>query len=152
MKILKHLLQILLLISFVSAYGQDDEEIQKMKDNTKQFSQWYMNANYKAMSEAYTMDGKIFPDRTKIIEGRQAIEERWKLPENVKILNHVVHPEEIEIVGNTAYDYGYYEGTTKLSNGEVTNWKGKYVIVWKKIEDDWKMYLDIWNRVDEPEN
>ena len=58
-----------------------------------------------------------------------------------------IMPEEIVIMGNEAYDYGYYEGQTKNADDSTTSWRGQYVIIWKKEEGDWKMYLDIWNRI-----
>ena len=51
------------------------------------------------------------------------------------------------MAGDTAYDFGYYYGTTIVEGKEAESWKGKYVIVWKRVDGDWKMYLDIWNRV-----
>lgn len=148
---LKNIIVLVLFISYAT-FGQTHDhkaDLLAIKENTKQFSEWYVEGNFEAMAKAYTVDGKIFPDRANIIEGHEAIEKRWTLPEGVSIINHVVTPEEIEIVDNTAYDYGYYEGSTKMLNGDISNWKGKYVIVWKKIDEDWKMYLDIWNRVDD---
>ena len=59
-------------------------------------------------------------------------------------------PVEIEILGDTANDFGYYEGKSIGNDGKEYAWKGKYVIVWKEVEPNvWKMYLDIWNRVRE---
>jgi ketosteroid isomerase-like protein len=42
---------------------------------------------------------------------------------------------------------GYYEGKSLKQDGEEISWKGKYLIVWKKEANDWKMYMDIWNRI-----
>lgn len=97
------------------------------------------------------MGGKIFSSGTVIIEGWEAIKQHWILPDNVKILSHKITPSEItpsEIthLGDTAYDFGYYEGKTLAANGDTTSWKGKYVIIWEKTDDLWKVYLDIWNR------
>lgn len=116
-------------------------------NNIAQFSRDYMDGNYAGMANAYTIDGKIFPNNASIIEGRKAIEERWVMPEGTKILHHKATPEELTIIGKYAYDYGYYEGKTMNQDQTESSWKGKYVIVWKKVDDDWKMYLDIWNRV-----
>ena len=145
---------IVCLITLITWYSQGQSndvqtDLLAITANTKQFSQFYIDGNFKAMAEAYTVDGKLFPDGTKIIEGREAIEKRWTLPEGVSILHHSVTPTKIEIVGKTAYDYGYYQGKTLMANGSIAEWKGKYVIVWKKVDGDWKMYLDIWNRVQE---
>ncbi|MBV1923248.1 MAG: hypothetical protein KUG68_04380, partial [Flavobacteriaceae bacterium] len=40
-----------------------------------------------------------------------------------------------------------HEGASLNYKNEETLFKGKYVIVWKKIENDWKIYLDIWNKL-----
>ena len=101
------------------------------------------------MADSYTEDGKIFPSGTPIIEGRAAIRQRWVLPEGTKILHHLATPTEIHVMGDVANDFGYYEGKTQRPDGSASTWKGKYVIVWKKVAGRWKMYLDIWNRVNE---
>jgi ketosteroid isomerase-like protein len=113
--------------------------------NTKAFSEAYMNADAEAISRFYTEDAKIFPGNSDIISGRQAIKERWKFAEGVKDLYHKVTPSEINIIDKYAYDYGYYEGSLTTKKGKVNPFKGKYVIVWKKVDTDWKIYLDIWN-------
>lgn len=125
----------------------DKTEIDKILKNIHSFSQYYMNAEYQKLAECYTIDGKIFPNNADIIKGTEAIKKRWILPENVKVLLHKVTPLEITIENDSAYDYGYYEGETLRADGTKTKFKGKYVIVWKKINDDWKIYLDIWNNL-----
>jgi len=80
-----------------------------------------------------------------IIAGEKNIKKYWTLPEGVKILKHKITPLEIKVIKKYAYDYGYYEGETLTAEGKTVAWKGKYVIVWKKVGKNWKMYLDIWN-------
>ena len=60
---------------------------------------------------------------------------------------HEVEPTEITIVDNIAYDLGYYNGKTQRKDGSVVTWKGKYLIVWKKVEGEWKIYADAWNDI-----
>jgi len=129
-------------------YIGETDEINSILENIKQFSQYYMDGEYDQLARCYTEDGKIFPDKTDIIEGYEALKKRWTLPDNVDVLYHKATPLEIRIVEDTAYDYGYYEGKTKWANGNTVAFKGKYVIVWKKIEDEWKIYLDIWNKLE----
>ena len=89
------------------------------------------------------------PNGSNIIKGRKAIAKRWQLPEGSKILHHKIYPEEVHILGDTAYDYGYYEGRSQAAGKDPINWKGKYVIIWKKVNDSWLMDIDIWNRVND---
>ncbi|MBZ0326977.1 MAG: DUF4440 domain-containing protein [Altibacter sp.] len=113
--------------------------------NTEAFSKAYMDSDYEALANIYSEDGKIFPMNADIISGREAIMKRWVLAEGTKVLHHKVTPSEIKIIGDYAYDYGYYEGRTRTTAPLEIAFKGKYVIVWKKHKGDWKIYLDIWN-------
>lgn len=128
----------------IKAQETDDQQIRQLINN---FSKSVMSSDYKGIANAYTEDGKILPPGTEIITGKEAIKKRWTLPEGVQTSYHKITPVEIVILDKTAYDHGYYEGTTKRKDGSEVSWKGKYVIVWKKIDDEWKMYLDIWNPI-----
>lgn len=128
-------------------YSGDPKEISRILENIKSFSHYYMNEDYDRLANAYSSDGKILPPNTDMIEGREAIRKRWVLPDGVDIPYHKITPTEIKIIGEYAYDMGYYEGRSKRVNGEIQSFKGKYVIVWKKEDENWKIYLDIWNSV-----
>ena len=126
-----------------------DKDVEQIKKNITSFSQAYMAGDINALTNMYTTNGKILPNDRKILSGKSALTSYWKLPEGVRILYHKVTPEEIEIENNIAYDYGYYEGRTLTKDNQEVSWKGKYVIIWKKVYNDWKIYLDIWNNVAE---
>lgn len=123
------------------------KDIDQILSQSKTFSVAYMAGDYDAMVAIYTTDGKIMPNGTPIIEGHENIRARWVLPEGDQVAQHKSTPVEIRITGNTAYDFGYYEGETVKSSGERQTWKGKYVIIWRKENNTWRMYVDIWNRV-----
>ena len=127
-------------------FGSKDD-INKIVAASKAFSEAYVSGDIDKMTNIYTLDAKIFPGGTEIIGGREKIRKQWTLPVGDKITRHVATPGEIRVVEEFAYDYGYYEGETLKANGETQKWKGKYVIVWKKVNEEWLMYLDIWNRV-----
>lgn len=128
-------------------FSGERSDLDAILDKVSRFSETYMNEDHEGIAQFYTENGKIMPGGTKIIEGRKAIAERWKLPEDSDVILHKVTPTEISIEGNTAYDYGYYEGRSKNPKGEVSDWKGKYVIIWKKIGGEWLIEVDIWNGV-----
>lgn len=124
--------------------SEDKERILK---NSAAFSQAYMNKDAEAIANFYSEDAKIFPSNSVIISGRAAIKKRWGFVKGLSDPYHKVTPSEIKVFNNYAYDYGYYEGSSIGKDGKENPFKGKYVIVWKKIENDWKIYLDIWNRL-----
>jgi len=141
---------LLLLLFSISLYAQEysgkGEDINKILENVKSFSAAYVGADYDKLTSFYSTDGKIFPAGSDIIVGHEAIKRRWTLPKGVKITSHEVTPKEIKIIEDYAYDYGYYKGRSTNKKGENT-FKGKYVIIWKKVANDWKIYLDIWNNI-----
>ncbi len=122
-------------------------DLDVINENIKAFSQAYMNSDAEALANMYTEDGKIFPNNRLIMSGKTDLKNYWTVPEDVKILYHKVTPSEIHIENDTAYDYGYYEGKTLTKDKKEVSWKGKYIIVWKKVNGNWKIYLDIWNNV-----
>lgn len=143
------IITLFLSISF-STQGQrligKKKELSQILSNIEAFSRYYMNAEHDSLVACYTSNGKIFPNNAKILGGED-LAKFWLPREGVKILHHKIIPEEIRVEGKYAYDYGYYEGKTLTAKNETIAWQGKYVIVWKKVKGEWKIYLDCWNRV-----
>ena len=128
-------------------FSGNREALNSILTLTKQFSKTYVAGDHEALSMMYTMDGKIMPGGPRIIEGRSDIAAYWKLPDGISLKRHEVQPEKIQIYENHATDYGYYSGTTQRSDGDLVDWQGKYVIIWKKVDDQWLIDVDIWNPV-----
>jgi ketosteroid isomerase-like protein len=145
---------ILLLLFLTPAFlnGQDldlnNKQVQKIMKKIAAFSEKVVAADYKGLTALYSADARLFPPGKDIIAGEEAILNYWTLPEGVSIIHHKISPVEIVVKGKKAYDYGRYEGKTKLKDGSVTDWKGKYVIVWKREGKEWRIYLDSWSRID----
>ena len=107
------------------------EDVNNILENAKKFSSYVMASNYEKIADSYTEDAKIFPNGLDILDNRKEIIQYWTLPEGLQTSHHKIFPKEIIIKGDTAYDYGYYEGKTKKADGSEVAWRGKYVIVWK---------------------
>ena len=121
-----------------------------IRENSAAFSLNLVAGDIDAIVEAYTDDAKIFPNGSDILRGSEAIRRYWTpgSDRKGKTVYHHITQEEIAVTGSEAYDWGYYEGRTRNEDGTETPWKGKYVIVWKETAPaEWKIYLDIWNRV-----
>lgn len=136
------------------SFAQDDSASERgiILENIRDFSANLVNGNFEAVAEAYTTDGKLFPNGQEIISGKAGILNYWTPAPGKKsrTVYHKITPAEIKILGNEAYDWGYYEGSTRMEDGTQNDWRGKYVIVWKKQPDgQWKIYLDIWNRIND---
>ncbi|MCA6078839.1 YybH family protein [Fulvivirga sedimenti] len=150
---MKYILSLVFIIAGYSIHAQEyygnAEEIDEILAAIHDFSDAYMEADYDRLAAHYTTDARILPPGTDIIQGRELIQKRWILPENVKIMFHKATPHELRITGDYAYDLGVYEGKTRRADGSVSSWKGKYIIIWQKVDGKWLIYADAWNRTDD---
>ena len=121
------------------------KEIAAIQKAAVDFSANTVSGNTQAVTDAYTEDGMLLPNRSQIIRGRTDIHQRWLPREGYSTIKHVTTPIELNVFEETAHDIGYYEGTTRNPDGSLSRWAGKYVIIWKKINGKWLIYADIWN-------
>ena len=121
------------------------EETAQIEELGRRFSAAYVRGDVEEMLSIYTPDAVIFPVNSEMLRGTDALRRYWRLGEGERITLHRATPTEIRIDGDHAYDYGVYE-IAGVSNGQA--WgpsHGKYVIVWRRTEQGWRMHLDIWN-------
>lgn len=102
--------------------------------------------NIVEIQNLYTPDGRFMPPNSPPAQGRTAIGEAWgrllRLPDMVLTFS----PSLVEISqsGDLAYDIGTYLLAHDGLSGQVLE-HGKYVVVWKKLNGDWKVAADIFN-------
>ncbi|HJR17787.1 MAG TPA: SgcJ/EcaC family oxidoreductase [Gemmatimonadales bacterium] len=112
---------------------------------SRRFSAAYMRGDAAAMAQLYTPDAVIFPERSDAIAGRKAIQRYWTLPSGRRVTRHEVTPQRIEVDGNHAYDHGTFEISGERDGKSWGPFRGKYVVVWRRQPEGWRMQLDIWN-------
>jgi len=104
----------------------------------------FFNKGYFAgIASLYTEDATAFPPGSAMVKGRPAIEVMWKT-----MAEQVGEPRlttlDVKPLGSSAArEIGTFSLKTKgASPQEVT---GKYVVIWEKVGNDWKLAIDIWN-------
>lgn len=111
----------------------------------KQFSEAYMRGDAAAMTALYTPDAVIFPERSEAITGQDAIKRYWTLGEGRRVTRHQLTPTRIVIDGKYAYDYGTFEIAGERDGKAWGPFPGKYLVVWRREPQGWRMQLDMWN-------
>jgi uncharacterized protein (TIGR02246 family) len=97
---------------------------------------FFNKGDFAGVASLYTDDAAAFPPGAGIVRGKDAIGAMWKgLAEQVS--DPKVTTLEVKALGPSA---AREIGT--LPPQEIT---GKYVVVWEKVGDDWKLAADIWN-------
>jgi uncharacterized protein (TIGR02246 family) len=81
-----------------------------------------------------------------LISGSAAIRSGWS--EALKIPNYSVHwtPTKIEVASSrVATEYGTYTESYTGADGKTVNDGGNYIIIWHKINGQWRVGLDAPN-------
>ena len=138
------------IVSHTQNFTGPDEDIQALLANMKQFSQDFVDGDMEALVSAYTDNGKIMPTGKDIMSGKEELSKYWVRNPDVKTFYHKLTPLEIVVCGDRATDYGYYEGKTQYKDNPPSEWKGKYMILWEKVDGLWKIEVDIWNNINLP--
>ena len=122
------------------AAAQNKPTIQKLND---EWSAAFNKGDSGALAELYTEDAYVLPAGAEMVHGRQAIQDFWantmKQLGDGKLTTVDVQP----LGPDAAREIGTFSFRTKGNQPEEIT--GKYVVVWRKVGDQWKLATDIWN-------
>jgi uncharacterized protein (TIGR02246 family) len=130
----------ILVVGLVSSAVAQKAEIEAV--NAK-WVDLFNKGDFVGVAALYTDDAAAFPPGAGIVRGKEAIGAMWKsLAEQVS--DPKVTTLEVKSLGPSA---AREIGTVSLKTKEATPKEitGKYVVVWEKVGDDWKLAADIWN-------
>jgi len=131
----------LCMFSSVQAQKSKDvsKEIQAMNDS---FMKAIQSGDVDKITSFYTEDAKVFPPNSDIIQGREAIGGMWSAMASQGMPALIFTTTMAEAFGNTAIEEGAYK--VKIPDGQVVD-KGKYIVIWKKVDGKWLLHQDIFN-------
>jgi len=135
---------IVLVIAFVTgliapAFAQR-AEIEAL--NVK-FVEFFNNGDFAGVASLYAEDATAFPPGSAMVKGRAAIQAMWK-----SLAEQVGDPKlttlDVKQLGpSAAREIGTF--SLKAKGATPRELVGKYVVLWEKIGNDWKLSSDIWN-------
>jgi ketosteroid isomerase-like protein len=107
----------------------------------KRFMQLFATNDIPGLADCYTEDAQLLISHMDAIRGRAAIQALFKLGGGKGHTLDLV-TRDLEGHGATAIDIGEY--TRKQSDGQTLD-HGKYLVIWKRVGDDWKIHCDMLN-------
>jgi ketosteroid isomerase-like protein len=108
----------------------------------KKFAAAFTKGDAAGVAATYSPDANAFPPNAAILKGRAAIQKMWQDVIDSGIASISLGSTEVESAGNIAYESGTYE--MKMKDGKVAD-RGKYCVVWKKVNGQWMLHRDIWS-------
>jgi uncharacterized protein (TIGR02246 family) len=133
-------LVIAFLVGLIAPASAQKAEIEAVNAKWVEF---FNKGDFAGVASLYTTDATAFPPGSAMVQGAGAIGALWK-----SMAEQVTDPKlttlDVKSLGaSAAREIGTFSLKTKgPAPKEVA---GKYVVVWEKVGNDWKLAADIWN-------
>ncbi len=138
---------ILLLTGCASVPRVDTEaEAQAIRELSRQWLAVFTAKDIDATMTYYAPGAIQMPANSPSLVGKESIRDWYELWLPNPAVTSTFEPEIIEVAasGDLAYDRGVYHFSMETPEGTIED-HGKYLIIWKKIDGQWKTLLDISN-------
>ena len=100
--------------------------------------------NAAGFAARYTDDALVMFQHTPTVVGRDAIQGFWQGVVDMGAKDATLDTDDILDFGDTLVERGHYTLTLQSDAGDIVD-EGKYVVVWKRDGDTWKLFWDIFN-------
>lgn len=95
-----------------------------------------------AIAALYTSEGMLLPTGMDPIQGPEGIQAFWQGAMDMGVTRVSLHTQDVEELTDTAIEVGAY---SLFAAGDQPLDQGKYLVVWKRQQGNWKLHQDIWN-------
>ena len=115
----------------------------KIEAANAKWTELFNKGDFDGIAQLYTIDAVAFPPGSAIVRGRTAISAMWK-----GMAEQVANPklttlEVKRLSPSSAREAGTFSLTTKGPSPK--EFSGKYLVLWQRVQGDWKLAADIWN-------
>jgi len=123
------------------------EEIRRaIEEANLKFIECIRNGDAAALSALYTEDACLLPTNFEMMRGREAVEEFWGgAISGLGLKDAVLTTVDLAGGGDTVTEMGEYLLKFQPEGQEPIEDKGKYIVLWKKTPEGWKLRWDIFN-------
>ena len=111
------------------------------------FTRAVVAGDARAAAALFAPDGYELPPAQPAVKGRPSIEQRYRafFSSGVKVTSFTLTPIASSIAGDVAYDVGTYEQQLSLPDGSAAADIGKYVVILKRTQGEWKVAYSTYN-------
>lgn len=110
-------------------------------DANQKFEEALRKADSVTLASLYTSDAVVMPANSEPLKGNDILS-MWGSVSRMGIKDAKLTTTDLQGNANLLAETGTYE---MYGDKNKTLDKGKYIVVWKQENGQWKMYRDIWN-------
>ena len=136
---------LIILVLLVNCAPREEDNL-KVRNEISSANENFMTAfsqgDAAGVAALYTENGQVLPPNSEFVTGKEAIQAFWQTIIDMGIKEINLEIIEVDGHGNTAIEISKY---TLRGDGEQVIDKGKYIVIWKKENGQWKLHRDIFN-------
>jgi uncharacterized protein (TIGR02246 family) len=102
----------------------------------------FKRADAASLAALYTEGGQVLPPNAGFVTGKQAIQGFWQAVFDMGIKEARMEVVEAEKHGDTVVEVSKFK---LLGDGGQLMDEGKYIVIWKQEDGQWKLHRDIFN-------
>ena len=106
------------------------------------FMDAFSNGDTEGVASLYTDEGQILPPGNDVITGKVGVQKFWQALVEMGIKSAKLETLELNEYTDAAVEVGKY--TLGGEDGQVLD-QGKYIVIWKQEDGQWKLHRDIFN-------
>ena len=134
-----------LLSAAPSPAQQEQRAPAEIAEAHRRLEQAFNRGDAAAVAALYTEDATLLPPGADILSGRRAAQARWQAAYDTGARNLSLDPVSVETWGDAAREIGRFTLEAPGQGGRTARVEGKYVVVWKRTAEGWRLDTDIWN-------
>lgn len=135
----------ILFVSCEKATEDTSEVRQAIEAINKQLADAVNRGEAAAVAALYTEEARVLPPNGPTLVGQEAIQNFFQSNIDAGVSDFKITTLEVGVARDLAYEIGEYALTIQPEEGEAIRDQGKYVVVWKRENGEWKLDVDIFN-------
>ncbi len=116
--------------------------VQQLRVCNDSFEAAFPNKDSAGLAALYTPDGVLLPPGSSELSGTEAIQQFWQGAMNMGVAGAKLTTITAQELGDTAIEQGQF--VLSGADGSPLD-HGKYMVIWKRTNDQWQLHQDIWN-------
>lgn len=118
-----------------------------IKAANDEFMTAFNSGDAAGLAALYTEDGQLMPPNAGSMTGRKAVQGFWQAVMDMGVKKAAIITGEVEGHGDTAIEVSRFQ---LFGEGEQELDQGKFIVVWKQVDGQWRLHRDIFNSSNPP--